>query len=296
MTSEVTPLQLHDGRRLDVYVHGDPDGPAGTVLYHHGSPSSGLIPPSWDAQSAAAGVRLISFSRAGYGSSTRREGRSVADNVTDAVEVLDAMGVPRAWVLGWSGGGPHAIACAGMAPDRFPGAATIGGVAPYPAEGIDWFEGMGPENIEEFKGVLADPGYSVRSAERDWPKYRDVTGPELADALGGLIDHVDRGSLTGEFAESTAAATREGLRESYWGWVDDDWAFARKPWGFDLGAITAPIHVWQGGHDKMVPFGHGGWLCDHIPTACRHLDPEEGHLTLALDAFPRILDELIAAD
>ena len=247
----------------------------------------------WDAAAADLGLRLIGFSRAGYGSSDRREGRSVADNVTDAVDVLDAVGVNQAWVIGWSGGGPHAIACVAVAPERFLGAATIGGVAPYPAEGLDWLEGMGPENVEEFTATLADPENSIRSAERDWAKWRDVTGAEVADALGGLIDHVDRGSLTGAFAEYMAAASRESLRKSYWGWVDDDWAFT-KSWGFDLDAISQPVHVWQGGHDKMVPFGHGAWLADHIPSACPHLDPEEGHLTLAVDSIGQILDELVS--
>jgi pimeloyl-ACP methyl ester carboxylesterase len=293
MTDRVTQVPTRDGRHLDVRFGGDIDAPAGHVLYHHGTPSSGLISSGWDAAAAAAGVRLVSFTRAGYGSSSRREGRSVADNVTDALDILDALDVERSWVLGWSGGGPHAIACLAVAPDRFPGAATIGGVAPYPADGIDWFEGMGPENVEEFRGSLADPEHSIRSAEQDWPTWRAVTGADIAEMYGGLIDHVDRGSLTGEFAEAVAAGTREGLREGYWGWVDDDRAFTR-PWGFDLGAITAPVHIWQGGHDKMVPFGHGAWLCDHIPSACRHLDPEEGHLTLAVDRFPRILEELVS--
>jgi pimeloyl-ACP methyl ester carboxylesterase len=288
------PIRTRDGRRLDVYLAGAADGPRGTVLYHHGSPSSGGLLSSWDVAASAAGVRLVGFTRAGYGSSDRREGRSIADNVTDAIDVLDALELPQAWVLGWSGGGPHAIACVAVAPDRFPGAATIGGVAPYPADGIDWFEGMGPENIEEFQATLDDPQNSIRSAERDWPTWREVTGADIAEAFGGLIDHVDRGSLTGEFAEAVAAGTREGLRESYWGWVDDDWAFTR-PWGFDLAAITVPVHIWQGGHDKMVPFGHGAWMAAHCGGACAHLDPEEGHLTLAVDRFPQILEELISA-
>ena len=291
MTAPATPVILRDGRRLDVYVGGADAGPAGTVLYHHGSPNSGILPPAMDAAARDRGLRLIGFSRAGYGGSSRREGRSVADNVTDAVDLLDALDVPWAWVLGWSGGGPHAIACAAVAPDRFPGAATIGGVAPWPAEGLDWFEGMGPENIEEFQATLADPQNSVRSAERDWTKWREVTGPEAAEAFGGLIDHVDAGSLTGEFAEYLAAGSREGLRESYWGWVDDDWAFT-KPWGFDLAAVTVPVHIWQGGHDKMVPFGHGAWLAGHVGSACPHLLPEHGHLTLAVDSIGQILDEL----
>jgi pimeloyl-ACP methyl ester carboxylesterase len=248
------------------------------------------------AACAERGLGLLSFSRAGYGSSSRRPGRSVADVVEDATDLLDALDVDRAWVLGWSGGGPHALACVAGAPERFPGAALIGGVAPYPAEGLDWFEGMGPENVEEFQATLADPENSVRSAEREWPKWRAVTGAEVAEAFGGLIDDVDRGSLTGEFAEFAefvAAGSREGLREGYWGWVDDDRAFTTD-WGVDLSAIAVPVHVWQGGHDKMVPFGHGVWLCDHIPTACSHLLPEHGHLTLAVDSLPLIIDELLA--
>ena len=293
MRDQATPVTLADGRRLDVYLAGDDAGPSGTVLYHHGSPSSGIVPGSMDRAGAERGLRVVGFSRAGYGSSSRREGRSVATNVIDALELLDALEVERAWALGWSGGGPHAIACVAVAPERFPGSATIGGVAPWPAEGIDWFEGMGPENVEEFHATLADPQNSVRSAERDWPKWREVTGPQIADTFGGLIDEVDRGSLTGEFAEHLAASTREGLRESYWGWVDDDWAFM-KAWGFDLATIGAPVHIWQGGHDKMVPFGHGRWLATHVGSACPHLLPEHGHLTLAVDTIGPILDELTA--
>jgi pimeloyl-ACP methyl ester carboxylesterase len=294
MSDAATHVSTADGRGLDVYFGGDGAASAGTVLYHHGSPSSGLIPPMWDRAALDLGLRLIGFSRAGYGGSDRRVGRSVADNVTDAVEVMDTAGVDRAWVIGWSGGGPHAIASVAVAPDRFAGAATIGGVAPWPAEGLDWFEGMGPENIEEFQATLADPQNSIRSAERDWQKWREVTAQELSDTLGGLIDHVDRASLTGEFADYLAASSRESLRESYWGWVDDDWAFT-KPWGIDLGAVAAPVHIWQGGHDKMVPYGHGAWLAEHSGSACPHLLPEHGHLTLAVDSIRDILAELTAA-
>ena len=152
---------------------------------------------------------------------------------------------------------------------------------------------MGPENIEEFNATLADPENSARSAERDWPKWRAVTAGEIAETFGGLVDHVDKGALTGDFAEYVAANTREGLRESYWGWVFDDLAFV-KPWGFDLESLKVPVHIWQGGHDKMVPFGHGQWLASHIPSARPHLLPEEGHLSLAVTQLPKILDALIA--
>lgn len=296
MTDSDGPMsvQTRDGRSLDVYVGGDASAAGGTLLFLHGSPSSGIQPPGMQATAADLGLRLVSFTRAGYGSSSRNPGRSVASIVADAIDVLDALGAPQAWVLGWSGGGPHALACAALAPDRFPAAALIGGVAPYPAEGIDWFEGMGPENVEEFQATLADPENSVRAMDRLYPIWREVTGAEIADTFGGLIDEVDRGSLTGEFAEYTAAATREGLRESYWGWVDDDWAFT-KAWGFDLETISVPVHIWQGGHDKMVPFGHGQWLAAHVGNAVPHLLPEEGHLSLAVDGLPSIFGALISS-
>jgi pimeloyl-ACP methyl ester carboxylesterase len=287
--SDATPLTLPDGRRLDVYLAGPPDGMP--LLFFHGSPSSGLPAASLVDAAMERGLRYVAWSRPGYGDSTRQPGRSVADVADDAAAVLDQLDLERAYALGWSGGGPHAMAVAARLPDRIVGAATIGGVAPYPADGIDWFEGMGPENIEEFGASLESPEALIAFKERAWPIFRAVTGAQMAEALGGLIDDVDRGSLTGEFAEEVAASTREGLRNSYWGWFDDDMAFNRS-WGFALEPMRAPVHIWQGGHDKMVPFVHGQWLAEHCGSACPHLFPEHGHLTLAVDSIGAILDEL----
>ena len=284
------PLALPDGRRLDVYVAGGEGTP---VVFHHGSPSSGIDFPPLVTALTERGLRFVGYSRAGYGSSSRRPGRSVADVVEDVRAILDHLGADEAYAYGWSGGGPHAIACGALLADRIRGVATIGGVAPWPADGIDWFEGMGPENVEEFHATLADPENSVRSAERDWPKWRSVTGADIAGTFGGLVDDVDRTALTGDFAEYVAANTREGLRESYWGWVDDDLAFI-KPWGFDLGSLRVPVHIWQGGHDRMVPFVHGQWLASHIPSARPHLLPGEGHLSLAVTQVSQIVDALLA--
>jgi pimeloyl-ACP methyl ester carboxylesterase len=284
------PLALPDGRRLDLYVA---DGEGMPLIFHHGSPASGIDFPPLVAALAERGMRFVGYSRAGYGSSSRRPGRSVADAAEDVRAILDHLGADEAYAYGWSGGGPHALACGALLADRIRGVATVGGVAPWPAEGIDWFEGMGPENVEEFHATLADPENSIRSAERDWPKWRAVTGAEIAETFGGLVDEVDRGALTGDFAEYTAASTREGLRESYWGWVDDDHAFI-KPWGFDLGSLRMPVHIWQGGHDKMVPLSHGRWLANHVPGARPHLFPEEGHLSIAVTQVSQIVDALLA--
>ena len=117
-----------------------------------------------------------------------------------------------------------------------------------------------------------------------------VTPEQVADAFGDLIDDVDRGSLTGAFAAWMADVLHEALRIGYWGWFDDDMAFV-NPWGFALEEIRTPVFVWQGAHDRMVPFAHGEWLAEHIPGARPRLFAEHGHLTLAVDSIPRIVDE-----
>lgn len=287
------PIPTPDGRSLDLYVAGPPE--ADVLLFQTGTPSAALPYAPVVEVMADHGLRYVAFSRAGYGTSTRRAGRSVADVADDVATVLDHVGAARAVTIGWSGGGPHALASAALLPDRILAAATIGGVAPYPADGLDSLGGMGEENVEEFEAALAGPDALIPFKERNWPILRAVTGAMVAESLGDLIDDVDRGCLTGDFADWMALAFREGLRESYWGWFDDDMAFV-KPWGFELDAIKVPVHIWQGGHDRMVPFAHGEWLAAHIPTAVPHLLEAHGHLSLAIDSIGTILEELVAVD
>lgn len=283
-------IALPDGRSLDLYESGAPDGEV--LLYHHGTPSVGMPPAALAVAAAERGLRLLATSRPGYGSSTRHPGRDVAAAAEDAGALLDSLGVEWCRTVGWSGGGPHALACAALLPERVAAAATIGGVAPYPAEGIDWFEGMGAENVEEFGAALEGQESLVAFKERAWPELRAIAGEEVAASLGDLVDDVDRASLTRDFADWLAASMREALRLSYWGWFDDDMAFALD-WGFDLSGIRVPVHVWQGGHDRMVPRAHGTWLAACIPHATLHLDPAHGHLTLVTIGMDEILDTLL---
>jgi pimeloyl-ACP methyl ester carboxylesterase len=285
-------LRLPDGRSLDVFLDGPETGTP--LLFHIGTPGAGLPFAPFVNTLAERGLRYVSFSRPGYGSSTRRPGRRVVDVVEDSAAVLDAIGAERGYVIGWSGGGPHALACAARLPERVISAATIGGVAPYPAEGLDWTAGMGAENVEEFGAALAGADELIVFKERMAPVLRVVTPEQVADAFGDLIDDVDRGSLTGAFAEWMADVFHEALRIGYWGWFDDDMAFT-KPWGFELDEIHVPVFIWQGGHDRMVPFAHGEWLAAHLPGAKPRLFEEHGHLSLAVDSIARVVDELLTA-
>ena len=273
-------IELADGRVLDAWI--DPDASGVPFVFHFGTPSSGLPLATHLAAARERGLRWISWSRPGYGSSSRLEGRSVTDVVRDTREVLDQLGAERCYVAGWSGGGPHALACAALMPDRVLGVTTIAGVGPYVVpdglEAFDFLAGMGAENVEGFNATLEGPEAEAAMLEREWPVMRAVTAEQIADAFGDLIDDVDRASLSGDFAEFAAANMHEGLRDSYLGWMDDDLAFVR-PWGFELDAFEVPVHIWQGAHDRMVPFAHGEWLAGACRGACPHLLPEHGHLS-----------------
>ena len=111
-------LTLADGRRLDVRVSGPADGVS--LVFHHGTP--GAAPPYGALERAAhqRGLRLITTSRPGYGDSDRHRGRSIADVTGDLAQVLTALGIERCLVAGWSGGGPHALACAARLPGTVP--------------------------------------------------------------------------------------------------------------------------------------------------------------------------------
>jgi pimeloyl-ACP methyl ester carboxylesterase len=293
IASPPTAFELPDGRRLDVWIEGPEDGTP--LVFHHGTPGSGLPFEPMVRAITDRGLRYVSASRAGYGDSTAQPDRSVASVVDDTAAVLDQLGADRAYVAGWSGGGPHALACAALLPERVIGTTTIASVAPYPADGLDWMADMGAENVEEFGAVLEGESSIRAFLDGAWPAFRDVSADDVAAAFGDLVDDVDRGAVTGAFAAFIADQMHEGLRRSFDGWLEDDLAFAR-PWGFDLASIRTPVHVWQGAHDRMVPFAHGKWLAAHVPTACVHLYPEHGHLSLAVDSFPAILDEMLASD
>nr|BFE57848.1 alpha/beta hydrolase [Dactylosporangium thailandense] len=284
-------IELADGRSLEVAVAGPRDGRP--LVLHLGTPSGPRTVPSLTEPATERGLRTIVCGRPGYAGSTPRPGRRVADVAGDVAQVLDRLGHGEFVTLGWSGGGPHALACAALLPDRCAAAATLAGVAPHDATGLDWMAGMGTENIVEFGAAIAGPETLEAFLAREASALARVTGSEVAAALGGLAPPVDAAALTGEFAESVAAGFRSAVSSGTAGWRDDDLAFVR-PWGFDLFAIATPVQVWQGGQDRMVPPSHGAWLAAHIPGARAHLDPEAGHLSLIHDAAA-ILDDLLEA-
>jgi pimeloyl-ACP methyl ester carboxylesterase len=298
-------LTRPDGRVIEFLVAGPADGLP--LVLHEGTPVGLVLYPPTVQAAANRGLRVVLAARPGYEGSTPRPGRRVVDVAEDTAAVLDELGADTFVTAGWSGGGPHALACAAALPSRCLAAASIAGVAPYPADGLDWLAGMGPENVAEFGAALRGEAELTAFLEREAASLSTVTGEGVAKALGGLVIEADRAVLTGEFAEYVAAGLRAATSSGVDGWRDDDLAFTRD-WGFSLGwappppaqaaqapqaAQAAPVAVWQGDQDQMVPFAHGQWLAAHITGARVHLMPGEGHLSMTVSAFDRILDDLL---
>lgn len=269
-------LTLADGRRLRVHDAGAPDGPDGlTLIWHHGSPQTGALLEPLLAAAALRGIRLLSYGRPAYGGSSPNPGRDVASAAADVARIADALGVERFAVMGASGGGPHALACAALLPDRVTGTVCLAGIAPLTND-LDWYAGMAAPG--GLRAALAGREARARFAAtdefdptsftpRDWAALRGAWAPLGADAA------------------RAGAAGPDGL-------IDDDVAFV-TPWGFDPARIEVPVLLVQGGQDRIVPPSHAEWLLRHIPTAELWLRPHDGHISV-LDASPVAMDWLLA--
>lgn len=282
-------LNLPDGRSLRVWVEGDPDGL--TVVHHPGTPA-GLVPePELVEAARVAGVALVAVARPGYPGSSRCPGRDVASVAADTAAALGLLGRDAFVCLGWSGGGPHALACAALLPGCR-AATSLAGIAPWDAAGLDVLAGMAPDNIEELGAAVAGEPVLRPWLEQAAEAMSGADPAGLIEAMGELLPPVDRAALTGPRAQHFASSTRQALAGGVDGWCDDDLAFVR-PWGFDLSDIAVPVAVWQGDEDTMVPATHGRWLAAHLPTARPHLLPGQGHLSLGLDRMTEIVADLV---
>jgi len=282
VSSESTrSVALADGRSLEVHELGDPGG--FPIVYHHGTPGSGTLYARW----ATPGVRLIAYDRAGYGGSARKHGRAVVDVVADITAVADALGLERFATWGLSGGGPHVLACAALCDERLVAAATLAGVGPWNAEGLDWLAGMGEGNLEEFDLVLAGEEALLPAIERERDNLLGVTPAQLREAMAAHLSPTDSAALTADLAEYLHANIAHAIANSGDGWIDDNLAFV-EPWGFELSSIARPVLVLQGGDDLMVPRQHGEWLAANVPGCESRIEDAHGHLTLAEHLVPEV--------
>ena len=253
----------------------------------HGTPGSRLGPHPRSAVLHRLGVQLISFDRPGYGESDRLEGRRVADVAADVLAIADAHDLERFSVVGRSGGGPHALACAALLPERTARAAVLVGIAPHGADGLDWFDGMARSNVAEF--TAAAKSYAdIAAHTREMASAIRADPASLIARLHEELPDPDRRVVADRGIRSMLIKTyAEALRTSDYGWIDDVLAFC-SDWGFDPGSINLPVLLWHGASDVFSPASHARWLADKIPSAAVVVQAGAAHFG-ALDVLPDIL-------
>ncbi|GEA88053.1 alpha/beta fold hydrolase [Cellulomonas cellasea] len=267
---------LDDGRTLVVHDTG-PTAGAGDALalvWHHGSPQTGALLDPLVRATAPRGIRLVSYGRPSYGGSSPLPGRDVASAGRDVEQLADALGLGRFAVMGSSGGGPHALACAAALGPRVAGVATFASPAPYDGD-ERWFAGMADDAALRASTLGRDARARFElTAEFDEGVFVAADWAALAASWSAMNDDV----------ALAAQAGSDGL-------VDDDVALV-QPWGFGLDEVAAPVLVVHGKADRMIPVAHAQTLLRGCPRAELWLRPRDGHVSV-LDAVPVALDWLL---
>lgn len=274
-----------DGRGLAVEEWGEPAGHPVVLL--HGTPGSRLGPIPRPMVLYQLGIRLITFDRPGYGRSDRRIGRAVADIAADVRHIADFLELGEFAVLGRSGGGPHALACAALLSGRATRVAALVGLAPAHAEGLDWFEGMAAGNTREYLAVRRQGPLVAARLRSVADRIRANPAQYVANLYAELTQSDRRVVSDAGMRRMLLETFAEAFRTSADGWIDDLLAFC-APWGFDLGDIVVPTMLWHGANDTFSPAGHSRWLADRIPTSTVIVQSGSAHFG-AFDVLPDML-------
>ena len=257
-------VDLPDGRTLHAYDTGGDDLLA--VVWHHGTPNIGAPPEPLFPAAARLGIRWVSYDRPGYGGSSPNPNRDVGSAAADVAAVADALGIERFAVMGHSGGGPHALACGALLPARVLAVVSMAGLAPFGAEGLDWFAGMIDSGVASLRAAAAG-----RCRRRSGTRHREPsTTPSSPQA--------DLAVLAGEWAW-LERVVGPALAAGPGGLIADDLAYV-APWGFDPVEVVAPTLFVHGGRDRIVPCSHSEWLARQCPRAELRLSPDDGHLSI----------------
>ena len=274
-----------DGRQLSIELTGLPGGH--NVILEHGMPGSRTSPKLKPSKLWDMGINLITYDRPGYGYSDPKPGRRPIDTVSDVAAILDYLGIRKDFsVIGRSGGGQHALACAARL-DGVKNVAVLACQGPRELMGEAWYKGMGQLNSDD----MASMGEGVRTIidrvermQKDPNVLFEILEQEFAPDDVRVMNQ-----LKYDLLNSYEEAVEFGPE----GWVDD--FVGSYDWGFDPRVPNprnpnVPVLVWYGGHDPFVPPSHGRWLVQNVPNAREEYVPEASHFRASLEVVPEALN------
>ncbi|MBY0122984.1 alpha/beta fold hydrolase [Bacillus sp. S/N-304-OC-R1] len=268
-------FRLKDGRQLGYIEYGQKDGIP--VLIFHGTPGSKIWFTEDDEIAKSLGVRLIATDRPGFGTSDRKINRSLADWAFDIQELADGLGIDKFSVIGVSGGGAFAAACAYQIPARLHHVSMIASVAPF-------INGKPPktmvkENRLAFtlsKYVPWLMKYSYKMQKKMMEEKPEKFIQAMKRGNKHLIESDRKIAQNDAVIKEMKAHLGEALRLRVDGPIEEV-NLLSKPWGFDLNDISIPVHIWHGEDDRMAPFEEIKKVAKAIPKVSNHFIPGAGH-------------------
>jgi len=278
-----------DGRTICFTEHGDPSGPP--LFMFHGTPGSRLDHDPYDRPTAA---RIITIDRPGYGESDPQPDRRLVDWPGDVAAVADALGIDQFFVLGISGGGPHALACAALLPQRVRRVGVVCGVGPLDDPASD--AGMKPSNAMLNQLSRSDPKAVHDIADMMAAGITGANDPAELHALMTADDmpDVDRATMAHPAVQEMMYTTaKEGMRQGGDAFAIEMIMLA-QPWGFALEDLTVEVRFLQGTEDVNVPLAHAEVMAARVPGATLTVMQGEGHMSLAIDHTTPFALELVA--
>ena len=274
MTSQ--GITLPDGRTMSYEAYGAQDGPL--VFALHGTPTCGLAFQLLDEPAHTLGVRVVAPDRPGIRASSARRGYRVVDVALDLVAAADALGAERFGVLGWSGGGPYALAAADVATDRLLGVVVAAGMGPLDSAGAA--TGYSAFDLRMLRWSQDTPSLA-RVALGTMGLAARVTPGLVRKAMSEDLSPHDKEVAETAFGGQSPRVAMRFLSEAFRGGASGvlaDYSALGSPWGFALEDIRVSVHVWQGDDDRMVSPVHARAIVDRAPT-CKLLEcPGEGHM------------------
>jgi pimeloyl-ACP methyl ester carboxylesterase len=276
-------VALSDGRQLAYTDLGGPSSPV--VMYFHGAPTSRLDLAVFGDAFAESGVRVVSADRPGYGGSSPQPGRRLENWPSDVAALAGHLGVERFAVLALSSGGPYAVACAALLPERVASAGIVAGVTDFGWPGA--WSGYSEDEVTIMR--IGDEARAVAWCEARY----GADGRGFMEAGLGELAPADHAALEDE-ALATALMTTvgEGFRQGVGGYAQDITVQGR-PWSFDAAVVNAPVWILHGDADTVVPVAHARHTAELIPGARLLTWPDEGHISI-FTKVPDLIADLIA--